>query len=1172
MENIFIENSFYKDDKSKEKITKNILRLKNMFWMNFVGFVALRRVYPDNQKVLSYFQTDLKMRVAKITDENNDFSLVVKLFHDAGFLPTSVVDKITRFMVILKKGNPVKENIFRDDILKSIFTKGKMSKIKGSKKIMSFVNDFYEGKSTLTEIIPGMFDLAIVNKAYWGKEFVTIARPLVVSNNIKIDIVKTQQLNVVDASQKKATFQTKSTVKQISAQKKSKLDEYLDQIDINNVRTNSADLWAITFKLMTIDENEATTLLAKFDLKRIMISKNIADGGVFNLDLIESPFINKNFYESFVPVFFKKFSYGVRTNFLADLKKFFDDYFSKEYVKFVIDDFDNVYNILPPVNMKLDYNKFFLNFFKHSESEKFSTEMWMALDVYYKRHHDELSDEVLEYFYNGTYATHIFKYSTKWDTNKNVRAFLLKKGILASYTDLRADEKSFVNFDTIVAIFKKKGLHAIRSFMHKTFDNSNLQKVIKHNNYIDEFKKVFLDDLVFQDIVFDYIEHTNSFGSALADFEFLDILHQTGNKKFYKNFDYIVSNAYMQDKEVVYKNIGKTIDRYSDDFIKHFNENHYIPSMYWLFENKNLFHNETFKTDIKPLWNYFFSSGENNTHILKFMQTITKEQYKSIEKEFRDVVVDVSYITINDTAFIKLFKKLENKIPWWFAHYMRPHSMPFILNDLSKYKDLSVEKEVVDKFLRQFETIKIEDILSNKQFIIITDDIIDSLNKDLRPVFQYIIDRRTEFTDDLTKEIIGTKQLPIHLGEINNQKPSKSKDKFLIAVDEFLSDPKIDLDKHVGMSTVEDLFKRDDPNQFYSSDTENYAKIIEYFYKNKRLLKHINKLTNDVNSVSISKYRFYNFILDYYEKLFDHDKEAFIEGMDGIEKKARNKIILRFKNKATADSVIDRVIDPKKSLIQPNSPDVDKIRDALKFNNFTTSVKATQRKKENVAEFVERIGTMEVKDIPDLQIEPIEMTKKDKEDKIIGWLDNNRAKCHGDRFLDVLDSFSVKWDTKEYEKFKTEYPDTELKGMFHGCGSIAASMILRFGFTVKPSSKTRNVVGGAGRMLGDGVYCAPNIDKVVGYCSDGSWTHRGDEIAYIFEMDVLLGKQGVHYREAGSSGDKRIRSLEYCLIDFEKQINVRKVYRVKKTNVKYAKHLKAQRKLEKENGENNEKT
>jgi len=271
MENIFIENSFYTDDKTKEKIIKNTLRLKNMFWMNFVGFVALRKTYPENQKIISYFQSDKKVRISKINDTNNDFSLVVKLFYDAGFLPKSVMDKITRFLYIMKQGKEVKENAFRDDILKRVFTKGKMSKMKGSKKVMSFVNDFYEGKSTLAEIIPGMVDLALLNKAYWGKEFATIARPLVVNDNIKVDVVKTQQLIVVDASQKKADFQKKTTVKQALVQSKSKLDVYIDQIDVNTVRTNNADLWAITYKLMSIDENEAKVLLAKFDLKKIMI-------------------------------------------------------------------------------------------------------------------------------------------------------------------------------------------------------------------------------------------------------------------------------------------------------------------------------------------------------------------------------------------------------------------------------------------------------------------------------------------------------------------------------------------------------------------------------------------------------------------------------------------------------------------------------------------------------------------------------------------------------------------------------------------------------------------------------------------------------------------------------------------------------------------------------------
>ena len=158
--------------------------------------------------------------------------------------------------------------------------------------------------------------------------------------------------------------------------------------------------------------------------------------------------------------------------------------------------------------------------------------------------------------------------------------------------------------------------------------------------------------------------------------------------------------------------------------------------------------------------------------------------------------------------------------------------------------------------------------------------------------------------------------------------------------------------------------------------------------------------------------------------------------------------------------------------------------------------------------------------------------------------------------MQILTSFKVNWKTDEYNKFLELYPDTVIKPCFHGTGSIAASMILRFGFIVKSESKTNSSgVSTAGRMLGDGIYFATNIDKVMAYASDGAWTHRLNEEGYIFEMSAILGKEGVNYKASGIESDSIIRSPEYCIFEPEKQLNLYRVHKIKQVSIDYIKEL-----------------
>lgn len=159
-----------------------------------------------------------------------------------------------------------------------------------------------------------------------------------------------------------------------------------------------------------------------------------------------------------------------------------------------------------------------------------------------------------------------------------------------------------------------------------------------------------------------------------------------------------------------------------------------------------------------------------------------------------------------------------------------------------------------------------------------------------------------------------------------------------------------------------------------------------------------------------------------------------------------------------------------------------------------------------------------------------------------------RANRHGRGSMKILREFNVHLPAqkKGFDEFVLEHPDKEvLKSTYHGCDHTAASMILRYGFKVI-SSGDASV---AGRMLGDGIYCAIHMDKAQQYLSGDGWARTPDLKGYIFEMKAALGvgpgsrRHGNNYASMGLGND-HIRSPEWCVFDEKRQPLIFKAYEV----------------------------
>lgn len=255
---------------------------------------------------------------------------------------------------------------------------------------------------------------------------------------------------------------------------------------------------------------------------------------------------------------------------------------------------------------------------------------------------------------------------------------------------------------------------------------------------------------------------------------------------------------------------------------------------------------------------------------------------------------------------------------------------------------------------------------------------------------------------------------------------------------------------------------------------------------------------------------------------------------------------------SVVDSYIHGIANDEKTPIKPEVKlTTVEIKKLLKWNNFTITDKLQFKKdSESWLDYCDSISK---------NIGAVEMPKLYVDDSIESESELIEASLrlngmatgrHGDTAVEVLDIFNVSLPNEKFSEWQQKFPGQE-KTFFHGCGTIAASMILRFGFRIVPSGDAKT-----GRMLGDGIYLSPAIDKVAQYVGDSGYTRKHGIVGYILEVQTILGENHTNYEEAGTSRGDGIRSPEYCVKSIE-QLKIVRAYKVRLTSKKRIDELKA---------------
>lgn len=232
------------------------------------------------------------------------------------------------------------------------------------------------------------------------------------------------------------------------------------------------------------------------------------------------------------------------------------------------------------------------------------------------------------------------------------------------------------------------------------------------------------------------------------------------------------------------------------------------------------------------------------------------------------------------------------------------------------------------------------------------------------------------------------------------------------------------------------------------------------------------------------------------------------------------------------------------------------VKNIIRFNDLPAPKALKRKVGESPIEYLNRIKA------PTLERIAVEAMPDDAETLARQSIEYHRFNSgkHGKIFVKFLKSYN--YNAKNIEAFEQFRNDLGERGVdnnvfehaFHGTGSAVAPMILRNGFKVIKSKEGIK----AGRMLGDGIYFSNVLDKVASYVGDMNTNNNGygrryGTRGYIFEMDVLLGERGEDYQSAGISGATSgvsVISPEWCVVDPNKQLLIKKVHLVEITSMK----------------------
>ena len=299
------------------------------------------------------------------------------------------------------------------------------------------------------------------------------------------------------------------------------------------------------------------------------------------------------------------------------------------------------------------------------------------------------------------------------------------------------------------------------------------------------------------------------------------------------------------------------------------------------------------------------------------------------------------------------------------------------------------------------------------------------------------------------------------------------------------------------------------------------------------------KLKGDANS-ALAELR--DTVISHYLKSMGSDPVMGDRIFEVLDEEGKKMVSGRLKEISFLTKSLDVILHDDCPIKPKMKLDIRDMGDILKKNRVKVG-KDKLKKGEKISEFKQRLD--DKVPIEPLHVKEIPISEEELQRKSAEYDALNNGK-HGAIGVRILKEFDVNLPIQEegQREFEAKYPDSEIhERQFHGCGSIAASFILRYGYAIFKEGDSR-AVKTAGKMLGDGLYVSNIITKAIQYATDDGMRpaetgigHKG----YLFLNRAVLGERGTHYEFAGGGGDN-IRSPEWACFFPNEQLRIYKAY------------------------------
>ena len=1177
-----LENTLYTDATSKQAFVDNEKSMMSAFMFNFFGMLLGYNLVKNKQKAIVYFKSDLKLQLNNITDDNNNMSLIIKLLSEKGaFKSPQTPAQITRFLVKLKQNsidevdseilvgwmNGIKDSWWSKlgshlKVIKEEFIIDKdqykaFETLRARARIQKDVaEDFFVTFKGLTVepakitkwsadmLSQKSIDSRLANIGGLGKtltqpaQATPVAAPKAVTPTPSPKPVVPEKQDWKDIDTTVAFFLTGGTYEDFNKKFKSTVEQRKSAVPAmlklvftqNSSNPTAQNLMEVGKYINDVSQAKPLAVQIAAALESAYITNKVWDNYVARmlvaqqigiLDKAEEGIYSSRYRYAYSVVFQNLIQeiigFGATTR-LRDVKKIVDQLDPK--FKYVLQN-GNRMSIFVNNYLRSKNVEEFMTFEKGVKSLNGVNTVTLTKED--------------QFDYDNSVIKYIMKdYNLERQSSENmIYAFLkdasYKYGL--SYEFARIIERAYGSKPYTDEIYNK-----LKEQFFKVIKDTSPQQSLGITKALINYIKNYEKDLMTDDVLKEFTKVVVGTASVVSDEDLFNALESI---------------------------IGIANDRRADQML------------IALFASALNRPSIQFKQIIRSIRNSgspLATAMPNFIRIIRDNAALRKEATKKIIEE----AINFSDITRYNNV---IYDSIYSRNNAW--DILSPTEQTQLLNDmviqLSKVKLSSAYgiASDIDFVLRQIRGDKSEFMFKD-------------LNADAKKAYIEIfnVTKTTSMADpefyaaidDETLQKVTFDNLTSSIRLMDDDKKGPLYDRFFAKKEN--KDSLLNSSSYISLNHILQINEFSD---VFKTDIESHAdKIFDYIHKAKRyydatdvlqavnthdfkklskeqkdgIFKRTLKLIDDPKWIKKQTSAYKDKVPDvqeYFDNMVDEDRAQASAIYANMTDNMRMRMAESYLTRAGFSGSVDGLLHNNTSPIVPYEKlDKKRIKEILKYNNVSSSETNIPSKYiktfDTMDEYIKNIkdNKYSANKLEDQKVEVLTNTQEELDKISVDLHRNKRNGKHGDVTLKVLRTFNVAIPLQE-ESQKTwieANPTQEIiNPMFHGTGSIGASMILRYGFRVI-SSGDSSVVG---RMLGDGIYGSNIIDKAQQYVGDKGFGRTVGTKGYVFLMNAALGEKGKDYKVAGLGNDS-IRSPEWCVFTPNSQFKIFKAYEVQLIN------------------------